>query len=85
MTDLRVVPFNGGNPHDIPACLRNLADLIESGAQGVEVPGITDATHLVWITVAGASVPEVGAIGPGMDKYKAAGIALGAAGKLTRE
>lgn len=80
MSDLRVVPFTGGNLHDIPAALRSLADLIEHGE---DVPGITDATHLVWITVCGGGMPEVGTIGPSADKDKTIGIATRAILKLS--
>ncbi len=82
MSDLRVVPFTGGNLHDIPAALRNVAELIESGAVGAEVPGITDATHAVWITTNGGVI-EVGALGPGADKFKAIGLLFAAAAKLS--
>ena len=74
MTGLTVVPFTGGNVQDIPAGLRDLADLIEQGCKEGNILGLTDATHFAWVAVNEYGNVEAGLLGPNGDRYKASGV-----------
>lgn len=83
MTDLRVIEFPSGNVQDIPARLRSLADLIEGGAIEGSVLGLTDATHLAWVTANEAGDVEVGMFGGSFDRYALAGLLSAGVTKAT--
>lgn len=82
---LKVVPFTRGNVHDIPSGLRDLAELIEQGCVEGEILGLTDATHFAWIATNSYGQVECGLLGADGDRYRAAGIMLAGANKLTKE
>lgn len=82
MSDLTVVPFTGSNINDIPAGLRNLADLIEHGAQEGQVLGMADLHNLIWITLDSDGRTEVGALGKTAGRYEIVGITAVAMNRL---
>lgn len=76
MSGLHVVPFPGPDINDIPARLRSVADMIESGEFE------NDIRAFVWIIVKADGDTETGAIGRCHDRMHAAGIMQAAAHKL---
>lgn len=86
---LKVVEFPGGNVTDIPAGLRNVAQLIEDvrdiGASGGPIPGLHDVQRLVWISEDADGNTSVGAFGRDMDKLRTAGLAQKAINRLLEE
>jgi exopolysaccharide biosynthesis protein len=78
---MNIVEFPKSGISDIPERLRNLADLIESGAKEGTVIGIENAKTLVWITVDEYGEFEIGALGYCPSLFHAHGIAALAAGK----
>jgi hypothetical protein len=82
MTDLKVVQMPVCNVQNLPAGLRNLADLIENGANCGAILGLTDATHVIWITTNENGDIESGAMGPAVTRYHVAGLMVSAAYKL---
>jgi hypothetical protein len=70
---LKVVPFSGGSVADIPAGLRNLAELFEVGS-AESSPGMNGSRAFAWVNVDEHGVIASGALGQGVDRFQAAGI-----------
>jgi hypothetical protein len=72
---MKLVEFPVGNVQDIARGLRSLADTIETGLEGdAEVPGLTDATMLVWVATNKDRVVEVGMLGGSSNRFTVAGL-----------
>ena len=76
---MNIVEFPKIGVSDIPTGLRNLADLIEQGAQEGVILGISDAKTLVWVTVNEAGDLSIGALGHCPSRFHAKGIVAQAA------
>lgn len=73
-TNLNVVKLPCGNVNDIPAALRSLSELIESGADG-ESAGFRDGVKaFAWVSLDSHGDTATGGLGSNLDRHKTAGI-----------
>lgn len=73
-TNLNVVKLPCGNVGDIPAALRRLSELIESGADSDSAGFRGGVKAFAWVSLDSFGDVAIGGLGHNLDRHKTAGI-----------